>query len=200
MKILIVGATGTVGQAVVEALRTRHELICAGSQQADVKVDMTSSISIEAMYRTLGQIDALVVAAGNVHFGEFASMSHEQYQIGLDSKLMGQVNLTRLGLPYLTDGGSVTLTSGILNHDPIRLGSAAAMVNGAIDGFVTSAAIEMPRGIRINAVSPTLLVESAAAYESYFSGFKPVPAAEVALAYRKSIEGAQTGKVYRVGY
>jgi NAD(P)-dependent dehydrogenase (short-subunit alcohol dehydrogenase family) len=112
---------------------------------------------------------------------------------------MGQVNLVTVGLIFLNLQGSFTLTSGILSHDPIRFGSSASMVNAAIDGFVKSAAIEMPRGIRINAVSPTVLQESMKQYGDYFSGFEPVPAATVALAYCKSVEGAQTGQVYSVG-
>lgn len=199
MKILIVGASGTIGKAVVEALIPRHEIIQAG-RHGDVKVDMTSVESIMDMYRHIGAIDALVVTAGNVHFGELTQMQAKEFQIGLQDKLMGQVNLALLGLSKLNDQGSITLTSGLLNHDPIRYGSSAAMVNGAIDGFVTSAAIEMPRGIRINVVSPTVLLEAMPKYEAYFSGFKPVAAAEVAQAYRKSVEGAQTGKIYRVGY
>ncbi len=200
MKILLVGASGTIGQAVSAVLGQQHDIISAGKQRGDVLVDMTSPESIGAMYRKLGHIDAIVVTAGKVHFGELTQMTHTHYQVGLQDKLMGQINLALLGLNNLVDGGSITLTSGVLNHDPIRFGSGAAMVNGAIDGFVTSAAIEMPRGIRINAVSPTVLLESMDAYADYFKGYKPVPAADVALAYQKSIEGHQTGMVYQVGY
>jgi NAD(P)-dependent dehydrogenase (short-subunit alcohol dehydrogenase family) len=142
----------------------------------------------------------VVATTGTVHFGELTQMTDEHYAIGLNSKLMGQINLVLLGIPYLHDEGSFTLTSGILNHDPIRYGSSAAMVNGALDGFVKSAAIEMPRAIRINCVSPTVLTESMDKYADYFRGFVPVPATQVAAAYSKSVEGNQTGQVYRVGY
>ncbi|MDF2690948.1 MAG: hypothetical protein K0S29_803, partial [Gammaproteobacteria bacterium] len=99
-----------------------------------------------------------------------------------------------------SDGGSFTLTSGLLNQDPIKFGSSAGMVNGALEGFVTAAAIEMPRGIRINIVSPTMIKESADSYASYFLGYVPVPASIAAQAYVKSVEGLQTGKTYRVGW
>lgn len=200
MKVILIGATGTLGQAVAEALVNAHEVVRVGHTQGDVTLDMTQPDAIEAMYRKVGRVDAIVVTAGKVHFGELTKMTQEDYQLGLQDKLMGQVNIALLGLDYLTDRGSITLTSGLLNHDPIRFGSGAAMVNGAIDGFVKAAAIEMPHGIRINAVSPTVLVESMEAYGPYFHGFKPVAAADAALAYLKSVDGAQTGQIYRVGY
>ena len=151
------------------------------------------------MYKKIGQLDAVISTTGKVHFGVLSEMNPELYSLGLNNKLMGQVNLVTLGLNYMNDGGSFTLTSGILNRDPIRLGSSAAMVNGAIDGFVKAAAIELPRGLRINVVSPTVLAESMDKYADFFCGFLPVHAADVALAYAKSVEGAETGKIYCVG-
>jgi NAD(P)-dependent dehydrogenase (short-subunit alcohol dehydrogenase family) len=198
MKVLVVGGTGTIGCAVVDELSSRHEVIVAGHQRGDVQVDMTDNQSIETMYHKLGQLDAVIATTGSVHFGALSEMTAENYQIGLQSKLMGQINLVLMGLNFMRDHGSFTLTSGILSRDPIRLGSSASMVNGAIDGFVKSAAIEMPRGIRINVVSPTVLTESMDKYADYFRGFVPVSAKKVALAYSKSVEGAQTGQVYWV--
>lgn len=162
-------------------------------------MDIADRNSIEMMFQQIGKIDAMISTTGKVHFGALAEITEEQYAVGLNNKLMGQVNLVSSGLNYLNDGGSFTLTSGILNRDPIRLGASAAMVNGAIDGFVTSAAIEMPRGLRINAVSPTVVAESMDKYADYFRGFLPAPVATVALAYVKSVEGAQTGQIYCVG-
>jgi NAD(P)-dependent dehydrogenase (short-subunit alcohol dehydrogenase family) len=125
-------------------------------------------------------------------------MTAEDYDIGLKDKLMGQVNLVLIGRNYVSEGGSFTLTTGVLDHDPIRQGSSASMVNGAVNAFVIAAAIEMPRGQRINAVSPGVITEAMEGYAPFFRGFKPVPAARAALAYAKSVEGAQTGQVYRV--
>lgn len=198
MRILIIGGTGTIGQAVQKELSPRHELIIAAHEHGEIRVDIADSRSIEAMYKKTGKVDAVISTAGKVHFGVLSELSEAQYAIGLNNKLMGQVNLVSIGLNYLNEGGSFTLTSGILNRDPIRLGSSAAMVNGAIDGFVRSAAIEMPRGLRINAVSPTVVAESMEQYADFFRGFSPVPAEKVALAYAKSVEGAQTGQVYHV--
>lgn len=198
MKIIVVGGTGTIGKAVVKELSQRHSVVVAGHTHGDINVDMTDTKSIEAMYKAAGKFDAVIATTGKVHFGALPEMTAEHYQIGLQSKLMGQINLVLIGLQHINDAGSFTLTSGILNHDPIRSGSSAAMVNGALDGFVTSAAIEMPRNIRINVVSPTVLTESMDKYAPYFRGFKSVDAARVALAYSKSAEGAQTGKIYNV--
>lgn len=198
MKIIVVGGTGTIGQAVVKELSKRHEVIIAGRSQGDVKVDIKDYQSILSMYQSIGPFDALVSTVGKVHFGPLIDMTADNYFVGIHDKLMGQVNLVLAALPYINDNGSFTLTSGILSRDPIRLGSSAAMVNAAIDGFVKGAAIELPRGIRINSISPTVLSESMDVYAEYFYGFAPVSAARVALAYSKSVEGAQTGQVYQV--
>lgn len=112
---------------------------------------------------------------------------------------MGQVNLLLIGREFANDGASFTFTSGVLNREPIRTASSAAMVNAALDGFVKAAAIELPRGLRVNSVSPTVLEEAMAKYAPYFRGFKPVSAADVALAYARSVEGLQTGQTYQVG-
>lgn len=199
MKILIVGATGTIGKAVVEELAPRHTIIQAGHRHGDLLVDISNPASIEQMYKKAGKIDAVVATTGAVHFGLLQEMNASHYEIGLKSKLMGQVNLVLIGLNFLNNGGSFTLTSGSASYDPYRYGSSPAMVNGAIDGFIAAAALEMPRELRINAVSPTILTESMKEFADYFRGFAPVPAKTVALAYSKSVEGAQTGRVYRVG-
>jgi len=200
MKIIVIGGTGTIGKAVVKELAQRHEVIVAGYKDGDINVNIADKKSIEAMYKSMSNIDAVIATTGTVHFGKLAEMKEDDYYLGLKSKLMGQINLILLGLPYINDAGSFTLTSGILNHDPIILGSSAAMVNGAIDGFVKSAALEMPRNIRINSISPTVITESMDIYAPYFRGFVSISSAQAALAYSKSVEGAQTGQIYKVGY
>lgn len=198
MKIIIVGGTGTIGRAVAKELGHRHEIIIAASRKCDVIVDITKKESIEKMFQTVSDVDAVIAATGKVHFDELSCMTDESYQIGLNDKLMGQVNLVLIGSRYINDYGVFTLTSGILSHDPIRFGSSASMVNAALEGFTRAAALEMPRGLRINVVSPTVITESLHNYVDYFRGFESVPAARVALAFSKSVEGAQTGRVYHV--
>jgi NAD(P)-dependent dehydrogenase (short-subunit alcohol dehydrogenase family) len=198
MRIIVIGAAGTIGQALVKELASRHEIISAGRNSGDIQVDLTDAASIEKMYQQVGPVDAVISAAGNVHFGALNEMTAAEYAIGINDKLMGQVQLVLIGQKYLNDGGSFTLVSGVLAQDPIVYGSSASMVNAGIEGFARAAAIELPRGLRINVVSPTLLTESQESYGAYFRGFETVPAAKVARAFSKSVEGAQTGQIYQV--
>ena len=199
MKILLIGASGTIGSAVDQELSQRHEVIRIGRTSGDLQVDISDSASIRRLFEQTGKFDALISATGRVTFAPLADMSADDFTLGLQNKLMGQVNLMLIGREFANDGASFTLTSGILNRDPIRSGASAALVNGALDGFVRSAAVELPRGLRINAISPTVVEEAMGSYAPYFRGFKPVKAVEVALAYAKSVEGLQTGQVYHVG-
>ena len=197
MKILVIGAAGTIGKAVAAELSRRHEIVTAGRSSGDVRVNIADVESIRKMYERVGRLGAVACAAGNVHFGPLASMTPEQFDVGLRDKLMGQVNLVLAGREHVEPGGSFTLITGVLAQDPIVYGSAASLVNGALESFVRAAAVEL-RDHRINAVSPSVLEESMDAYGAYFRGFEPVAVRRVALAYSKSIEGAQTGQVYQV--
>jgi len=197
-KILIVGASGTVGQAVVRELSSGNNLIEAGRSHHENKVDITDSKSIQSLFLRLGKVDAIVSVTGQLHFGPLNEMTSEQFQIGLRNKLLGQVDLALIGQHYLTDGGSITLTSGIVSEEPVRFGVNATTVNAALEGFVRSAAFEMTHGQRINVVSPSVLQESLGTFGPYFRGFEAVPGSRVALAYLRSIESVQTGKVFRV--
>lgn len=195
MRILVVGAEGTVGQAAIGGLRPGHEIIKAGRKSGDVTVDMMDAASVSAMYAKIGKVDGVVCTAGHSYFGPIDTMTPAQFLDGIKDKVMGMINLILLGHPYVNDGGSFTMTSGILSRDPIRQGANAAACDGALDAFVISAAIEMPRGIRINAVSPGLLQEAAQKYDGYFPGHDAVSSRRVGLAFAKSIEGAITGQV-----
>ena len=159
---------------------------------------MRDITSLKSCFEKIGRADAIVCTAGSVHFGPWADLTPEKFDIGLRDKLMGQVNAVLAGQEFLNDGGSFTLTSGILSEDPIQHGAAASLVNGALESFVRAAAIELTRGLRINSVSPTVVVESLESFGPYFRGYKAAPASEVALAYSKSVEGRQTGQVYKV--
>jgi NAD(P)-dependent dehydrogenase (short-subunit alcohol dehydrogenase family) len=198
MKIIVIGASGTVGRAVVEELAPRHEIVTVGRSGGQVQADITKIDSVRAMFDKIGKADAVVVAAGSLHFGPLAEVTPEQLNIGLQDKLMGQVNVALVAQHHLNDGGSITLTSGIVAEQPIRYGVDASMVNAAVEGFVRGAAIELQRGVRINVVSPNVLQESMGSYGPYFIGFEAVPAARVAKAYARSVDGLQTGQVYKV--
>ena len=199
MKVLVVGATGAVGSAVAHALAERgHEVLRVGRTRGDLQVDITSDASVEALYAAVGRVDAIVSAAGGLFFGPITEMRPADFNIGLQDKLLGQVRLALLGQHVLADGGSITLTTGIVADEPIRQGANATAANSGVEGFVSAAAIELPRGIRINAVSPTVLTESLPDYGAFFPGFESVSAARSAQAYVRSVEGPQTGRIYRV--
>lgn len=198
MKIVIVGASGTIGSAVSDLLAKDHQVIRVSHSQGDARVDMRDPASIRGLFAKLGQFDALVVASGSAAFNALTEMTDEEWQLGIQSKLMGQINLTRAAIPHLNDKGSITLISGILSEEPINWGASVTTINGAVEHFVKAAACELPRGLRINVVSPTVLAESMDKYASFFPGFVPVPAARVAQAYQKSVLGVQTGQVFRV--
>ncbi len=198
MRILVVGASGTIGKAVARELGQRHEIVTAGRNSGDVRLDITDTDSIRAAFVAAGPLDAVVSTTGSVKFAPFAELDSEGYEIGLRDKLMGQVRLVLIGRESISDGGSFTLTTGVLDREWIIAGSSASMVNGAVNAFVRAVAIEMPRGQRINAVSPGVIEEAMEAYGPFFRGFEPVPAARAARAYAKSVEGARTGVVFEV--
>lgn len=199
MKILLIGASGTLGSAIEKELAPRHEIVRIGRKGGDETVDISDSASIRKLFERTGPFDALICAAGNVTFAPLTEMTEASFALGLRDKLMGQVNLLLIGREYANDRASFTFTTGVLSHDPILSGASAALVNAAVDGFVRAAAIELPRGMRVNSVSPTVLQESMGVYGAYFRGFKPVAAADAALAYAKSVEGLQTGHTFHVG-
>ncbi|MBS0054969.1 short chain dehydrogenase [Yersinia sp. Marseille-Q3913] len=197
MKVMIIGASGTIGRAIVEKLKDRHDIICVGKTQGDLQVDIRDEKSVRALFKQSGHVDAIVAATGNVHFGPFSEMTAVQFQSGLHDKLMGQVQLVMIGKEYLNPGGSFTLTTGILAQNAIRDGVNATTVNAALEGFVSAVANELP-GLRINAVSPTILTEAEESYGPFFPGFESVPGSRVAMAYQRSVEGIESGKIYRV--
>lgn len=203
LRVLIVGASGLIGRAISAELSSRHEILSAGRSVAEFKLDLTDPASIEACFKKAGPLDAVICAAGEVKFAPLSDfkplpIGKSLYTLGLENKLLGQVNLTLAARDILPEGGSITLTAGILSDTPIVSGSSASMVNGAIESFVRAAAIEMPRGIRLNCVSPTVLTEAMGTYAPFFRGFESAPARRVALAYSRSVEGRQTGQIYRL--
>lgn len=197
MKILVIGASGTVGQGIVNELSRDHEVIRVGKTRGDFQVDLTVEESVRALFARTGRVDAVISATGGVHFGALGEMTAEQFNSGLQDKLMGQVRLVLTGQKFVNPGGSFTLTSGILAQQPIRTGVNATAVNAALEGFVLAAATEL-KGLRINAVSPTVLTEALDSYGPFFPGFESASASRVALAYRRSVEGVESGRVYRV--
>lgn len=195
MKVMIIGAAGAIGRAVVAELSQRHEIVTVGVASGRYQADMADIAQVRGLFAKVGRIDAVVVAAGALHLAPLAGMTPAHFYVGLDSKLMGQVNVTLVAQDYLNDGGSITLTSGV--DETLPDGASAMMVNSAIEGFVRGAAVELKRGLRINAVAPTVLEESLASYGHLFIGHQPVPGKRAALSYARSVDGPQTGRIYK---
>jgi NAD(P)-dependent dehydrogenase (short-subunit alcohol dehydrogenase family) len=193
MRILLVGATGTIGKAVAAALQGRHELVLASRHKAHEKVDISDPSSIRSLYERVGRVDAVVSAAGQAAFKPLAELSDADFAFSLGNKLMGQVNLVRYGMDSLSDGGSFTLTSGVLAQEPMPGAAAISLVNAGLEGFTRAAALELPRGQRINVVSPPWVSETLAAMGQDPTG--GLPAAVVARAYVRSVEGRESGAV-----
>ncbi len=193
MKILVIGATGTLGSAITTALGSRHEVVGASRSQAPLAVDLADADSIRRLYEEVGTLDAVVSAAGQVVFRPLLELTDEDFALGLANKLMGQVNVVRAGLWVITDGGSFALTSGLLSRQPAPGGAAISMAGSALEGFVRAAALEMPRGVRINVVAPGWVsVTLAAIGQDAGAG---MPAAEVAQRYVEAVEGEMNGQV-----
>jgi NAD(P)-dependent dehydrogenase (short-subunit alcohol dehydrogenase family) len=193
MRILLIGATGTIGEAVASALAGRHEVVRASRQQAGEEVEIANPASIRALFKRVGRVDAIVSAAGNAAFKPLSELDDEDFAFSLGNKLMGQVNLVRLGLDAVTDGGSITLTSGVLAQHPEPGTAAISLVNAGLEGFGRAAALEAPRGIRVNVVSPPWVTETLEAMGRPLDG--GLPAEVVAQAYVRSVEGTETGVV-----
>lgn len=194
MRIIVVGATGTIGSAVVTALSPRHEVIAVGNKNGAIRVDLASMESIIQLFRTVEAFDALVCAAGRAAFGSLDELKDADFQLGLSNKLMGQVNLVRIGRQYVHDNGSFTLTSGVLSREPMKGSASISMVNAGLEGFARAAALELPRGIRVNVVSPPWVTETLIARK--MDPALGLPAAAVAQAYVASVEGTATGQTF----
>ena len=198
MKILIIGGNGTIGKKVTEHFSQNHEVIVAGRTSGELNVDISDSGSITNLLQKTGSLDAIICIAGIAKWAPFNEMTEEDFEIGLKSKLMGQVNLVRIGQDYINAGGSITLTTGILADDPVVMTTSAAIVNGAIHSFVKAVVLEIESDVRVNAVAPGLVEDSAEKYKDYFPGYSPIPMKQVVRAYIRSVEGRVTGEVIRI--
>jgi NAD(P)-dependent dehydrogenase (short-subunit alcohol dehydrogenase family) len=198
LKIVVIGASGTIGKEVSASLEAKgHQVIRVSRNSGDFRADIQDKKSLETLFKQIGHFDAVANAAGDVASGPLEMMTDENFAFALGSKLMGQVNVVRTALPYISDGGSFTLISGILTDEPIAGGTIGTLVNGGIEGFVKALSYELPRGLRINCISPNVLAESEA-YHAYFPGFIPVEAWKVARAYERSVLGIINGRIVNV--
>lgn len=191
MKILLIGATGTIGKAVSARLSGEHEVIAAGYSDGDVQVDLGRTESIQAMFEQVGKIDAVISTAGLANFAPLQALSDDDFQLALNNKLMGQLNLVRLGTEYINQGGSITLTSGVLSRKPMPGSASVSMVNGALESFVKAAALELDQ-LRLNVVAPVFVKETMAMMGMDTAG--GVSAADTAIAYEAAVIGDMHGQ------
>jgi NAD(P)-dependent dehydrogenase (short-subunit alcohol dehydrogenase family) len=196
MKIIIVGATGTMGQHLTAAFEKEHEIIKVASKGGDIQADITNIASITTMFKQAGPFDALISTAGPTYVGPWSKMGDAEFWKGVEGKMMGQINLVLIGQHYIAPKGSFTLISGALTEHPQKNFANASAANGAVEGFVRAAAIELENGIRINAVSPTV-IEASPQYFPYFPGEIPTTMQQLEYGFRKSLFGAHTGQVIK---
>ncbi|MCH7424992.1 MULTISPECIES: short chain dehydrogenase [Shewanella] len=198
MKILVVGAAGNIGQAVTRLLKAEgHQVIQVGRTRGDLLMDIRDPNSLQQGFNQLGKVDAIIAAMGDVAFKPFAQLDQADWQKGIQSKLLGQIQLVQMGSQFLNAGGSFTLTSGIIADVPVKDGVSAATINGALEHFVAAVANELPQQQRINIVSPTVLTESYTAYRDYFAGFSTIDADILAKTYLRSVMGRENGRTLK---
>ena len=197
MKILIVGGNGTIGKKVSTHFSQENEVLIAARTNGALTVDIADSNSIKKLFEKVGKLDAIICIAGEAKWADFDSLTEEDFYIGLKSKLMGQVNLVRIGRKYLNPKGSITLSTGILADDPVVKTASAAMVNGGIHSFVQAVALEMENEIRVNVVSLGMVEDAYEKYKDYFPGHNPIPMHKAVKAYERSVMGKGNGQIIR---
>ena len=194
MRILLIGATGTIGSEVARALSSGHEIVSVSRGHTAITVDIADPQSIRAMYQAAGKVDAVICAAGGARRKPLAELSDDDFDYSIRNKLMGQVNVIRYGFDHVSDNGCFIVTSGILGREPIAGSQAISLVNLGLEGFVAAAALEAPRGIRVNAVSPPWATETLQEYG--MKGMNGLPAARIATAYGEALQSSETGRVF----
>ena len=197
MRALVIGATGNIGKVVASTLEERGHEVIRASRSSEHAVDVADPESIRSLFDTVGELDAVVAAVGSVPFKPVTELTRDDYAAGLTGKTLAQLEVARQALSRVREGGSVTLTTGVLVREPIATGAAAAAANGALEAFVPTAAAEASRGVRINAVSPNVL-ENSPHYHPTFAGPRPVTDEEVGRAYVLAVEGIVNGRVIEV--
>lgn len=195
MKIVLIGATGTIGKVVVEEL-SEHDIISVGCSSGEHQIDIEDRDSIEALFEKVGTVDAIVSATGVIAFAPVKELSYQDIKKSIDNKILGHINLFQIGSRYIREGGSITFTSGYLAQNPMMGGSAVSMVNAALDSFAKASAFELGTSLRVNTVSPRFVKETMElmGMDSTYG----ISAADTAKAYRYALESKETGQAFDV--
>jgi NAD(P)-dependent dehydrogenase (short-subunit alcohol dehydrogenase family) len=192
MKIIVVGGTGTIGSEVVKALGARHEVVSV-SRSSQPAVDYARPATLTELFAKVGAVDGVISCAGGGAFKPLDQLSDADFERTLQDKLMGQVRLAMAALRHVKPNGSITLTGGVMAHQPMPGGAAISLVNAGLEGFVRGAAIEAKNGVRVNLVSPPWVTETLKKFG--MTADRHLSAAHVARAYVAAVEGRQTGEV-----
>lgn len=196
MRVLLIGATGTIGQKVQERLANTHEVVAAGHRGGEYRVDIADKASIETLFARVGEVDAVVSTAGAAAFAPLGDLTDEQFSLAWDNKLMGQINLLRVGRAHIRAGGVLLLTSGMLADEPMPGSASVSAANGALNAFVKAAALELGDSIRINAISPIFVKETMEMMG--MDSVSGMSASDTARAYQVALEGSMSGMVIDV--
>lgn len=198
MRVLIIGGSGTIGSKLSPALKAKHEVLTAGRKSGDYTVDIASEESIKTLFDQVDNIDACICIAASGPLDDFNTLSERKLHEDLKGKMFGQINLVLIGQHFLNDYGSFTLTTGVFADQPYKGVTGGAIASGALHSFVLSASIELPRHIRINAVSPSLIEDSVKDFGHLFPGLEPVSMERIVMAFTEAVESNITGKILRV--
>jgi len=196
MKIILIGATGTIGQKVHELLQENYKVIPVGFKDGDYQVDIADKHSIQNLFDQVGEVDAVISTTGLSAFGALDELTDEQYSLGWNNKLMGQINILRVGRSFVRKGGAILLTSGMLASEPIPGSASTSAANGALNSFVKAASLELGDKLRINAISPIFVKETMEMMGMDSSD--GMSATDTAKAYKAALEGSMTGEVLDV--
>lgn len=192
MKVVVVGGTGTIGAAVAAALEANKHEVVRASRHLPPKIDISDPASIRRFFTEVKDLDAVVSCAGDARFAPLDKLTDEDFLFTVNNKLLGQVNLVRSALAAVREGGSITITSGVLSKFPMVGSGAVSMVNAGLEGFTRVAALEATRGVRVNVVCPGWVKETMVKF-----GMDPMPgkaAVDVARAYVEAVEGSMNGQ------
>lgn len=191
-KILVIGATGLLGKAIVQKLAGTADVIEASFSHPANPVDLADPSALKALFEKVGKVDAIICTAGVAHFKPFAETQDADWQFAIANKMMGQINTVRFGAEYLNEGGAIVLTTGTLAQTPLPGSAIVSAVNAAVEGAIRAFSLELDK-VRINAVSPGWITETLAAMGMDTAA--GMPAEDVAQFYVDLVEQSRSGDI-----
>jgi len=196
MKILVVGGTGTIGQAVVDLLRKEHEVIAVGKNRGDYQIDIEDKTSIEKMFQDYKDVDGVIAITGMANVAPLNKLSDTDFDLAINNKLKGQINLIRLAMNQINTNGFMIITTGIAAVKPFLGGSSISMACAGLEGFVKAVDFESERNIRINVIRPAMVTESMEILN--FKVPNSVSAVDTARVYKAVTELEESGAMINV--